>query len=125
MTYRVTMVSLSPQGLAKEVLSKCHGNERTGKSRAEQILGQPLPGQESMPSLFTVVFLDVVVSLITGPGGADHSIRVPLWKPELGQAQLAPCHISPIIAINFLSAAAPAVDQPDPLRPQQLILEEP
>lgn len=72
-----------------------------------------------------VVFLDAVVSLITGPGGVDHSIRVPLWKPELGKAQLAPCHIFPIIAINFLSAAAPAVDQPDPLRPQQLILEEP
>jgi hypothetical protein len=78
-----------------------------------------------MPSLFTPVFLDAVVNLITGPGAVDHSIKVPLSKPELGLAQLAPCHIFPIIAINFLSAAAPAVDQPDPLRPQQLILEEP
>lgn len=78
-----------------------------------------------MPSLFTPVFLDAVVSLITEAGAVDHSIKVPLSKPELGQAQLASCHISPIIAINFLSAAAPTVDQPDPLRPQQLILEEP
>lgn len=90
---------------------------------AESILGPPLPGRESMPSLFTPVFLDAVVSPITEPGAVDHSIKVPLSK--LGQAQLASCHISPIIAINFLSAAAPAVDQPDPLRPQQLILEEP
>lgn len=54
-----------------------------------------------------------------------HSIKVPPQKPELGQAQLASGHIVPIIAINFFSAAAPAVDQPDPLRPQQLILQEP
>lgn len=99
--------------------------EQTGKPGAEYILGQSLPGQESMPSLFTLVFLNAVVHLITGPGAVAHSMRVPLSKPELGQVQLAPCHIFPIIAINFLSAAAPTVDQPDPLRPQQLILEEP
>lgn len=34
--------------------------------RAEYPLGQPLPGQEGMPYLLTLAFLDAVVSLITG-----------------------------------------------------------
>lgn len=63
--YRVTLVPLSAQSLAKA--SRCQRNERTWAS-----LGPSTPwvnflqGRRGMPYLFTLAFLDAVVNLITG-----------------------------------------------------------